>query len=86
MVPATTTASQPDECTDSDKIVLKPRKRSRTYDSKPGGPEDTGNHTSKYLHQAIKIMQEKDKKGKKFGKRETKGREGEEKGRKDGSY
>ena len=54
MMSATTTASQPDKATKSDKIVLNPRKRLRAYDTKPGGSEDTGNYIYKYL-------QEKDK-------------------------
>ena len=71
MVPVTTTASQPDKSTKSDKIVLnyssvyealnRPRKRSRTYDSKPGGSEDTGNYVSKYLHQAVVVPKQKKK-------------------------
>ena len=71
MVPATTTASQPDESTKSDEIVLnyntvyealnRPRKRPRTYNSKPGGPEDTGNYISKYLHQAVVVPKQKKK-------------------------
>ena len=47
-MPATTTASQPDKSTKFDKIVLNPRKRLRAYDTKPGGPENTGNYISKY--------------------------------------
>ena len=40
MMPATTTASQPDKATKSDKIVLNPRKRRlQAYDTKPRGPE-----------------------------------------------
>ena len=35
MMPATTTASQPDKSTKSDKIVLNPRKRLRAYDGDP---------------------------------------------------
>ena len=54
---ANTIASQSDKSTKSDKIVLNLRKRLRAYDTKPGGPENTGNHISKYL-------QEKDKKWK----------------------
>ena len=38
MMPATTTASQPDKSTKSDKIVLNPRKRLQAYNTKPGGP------------------------------------------------
>ena len=70
-MPATTTASQPDKSTKSDKIVLnystvyealnRPRKRSRTYDLKPGGSEDTGNYISKYLHQALVVPKQKKK-------------------------
>ena len=74
MVPATTTASQPDKSTKSDKIVLNPRKRSRAYDTKPGGPEDTGNYISKYLHQA---MQEKDNKRKRLLEKEKRKEERE---------
>ena len=51
MISATTTASQPDKSTKSDKIVLNPRKRLRTYDTKPGGPKNTENHVSKYLRE-----------------------------------
>ena len=71
MMPATTTASQPDKSTKSDKIVLncssvcealnRPRKRSRLYDSKPGGSEDTGHYISKYLHQAVVVPKQKKK-------------------------
>ena len=71
MVPANTTASQPDKSTKSDKIILnystvyealnRPRKRSRSYGSKPGGPEDTGNYISKYLHQAVVVPKQKKK-------------------------
>ena len=70
-MPATTTASQPDKSTKSDKIVLnyssiyealnRPRKRSRSYDSKPGGSEDTGHYISKYLHQAVVVPKQKKK-------------------------
>ena len=70
-MPATTTASQPDKSTKSDKIVLtyssvyealnRPRKRSRTYDLKPGGSEDTGHYISKYLHQAVVVPKQKKK-------------------------
>ena len=74
MVPATTTASQPDKSTKSDKIVLNPRKRSRAYDTKPGGPEDIGNYISKYLHQA---MQEKDNKRKRLLEKEKRKEERE---------
>ena len=63
--------SQPDKSTKSDKIVLnyssvyealnRPRKRSRTYDLKPGGSEDTGHYISKYLHQAVVVPKQKKK-------------------------
>ena len=49
MISATTTASQPDKSTKSDKIALNQRKRLRAYDTKPGGPKNTGNNVSKYL-------------------------------------
>ena len=62
MMPATTTASQPDKSTKSDKIVLNPRKRLRAYDTKPGGPEDTGNYISKYLQEKDKQKEEREKK------------------------
>ena len=71
MMPATNTASQSDKSTKSDKIILnyntvyealnRLRKRSRTYDLKPGGSEDTGNYISKYLHQAVVIPKQKKK-------------------------
>ena len=71
MVPATTTASQSDKSTKCDKIILnystvyealnRPRKRPRTYDSKPGGSGDTGNYISKYLHQAVVVPKQKKK-------------------------
>ena len=48
-MPATTSASQLDKSTKSDKIVLNQRKRIRAYDTKPGGLENTGNNVSKYL-------------------------------------
>ena len=76
MMPATTTASQPDKATKFDKIVLNPRKRLRANDTKPGGPEDTGNYISKYLQEKYKQKE----------KALEKGREGEEKGRKVGSH
>ena len=70
-MPTTTPASQPDKSTKSDKIVLnyssvyealnRPRKRSRTYDLKPGGSEDTGHYISKYLHQAVVVPKQKKK-------------------------
>ena len=71
MIPTTTAASQPDKSTKSDKIVLnyssiyealnRPRKRSRSYDLKPGGSEDTGHYISKYLHQAVVVPKQKKK-------------------------
>ena len=71
MIPATTTASQPDKSTKSDKIVLnysnvyealnRPTKRSRSYDLKPGGSEDTGHYISKYLYQAVVVTKQKKK-------------------------
>ena len=62
MMPATTTASQPDKSTKSDKVVLNPRKRLRAYDTKPGGPKDTGNYISKYLQEKDKQKEEREKK------------------------
>ena len=68
MIPATTTASQPDKSTKSDKIVLNYsnvyealNRRSRSYDLKPGGSEDTGHYISKYLHQAVVVTKRKKK-------------------------
>ena len=61
-VPATTSASQPDKSTKSDKIVLNPRKRLQTYYTKPGGPENTGNHISKCLREKDKKMEGKERK------------------------
>ena len=62
-MPATTSASQPDKSTKSHKIVLNPRKRLRAYDTKPGGPENIGNHISKYLRE--KDKKRKGRRGKK---------------------
>ena len=62
--------SQPDNSTNSDKIVLnysvyealnRPRKRSRSYDLKPGRSENTGNYISEYLHQAVVVPKQKKK-------------------------
>ena len=61
-MPATTSASEPDKPTKSDKIVLNPRKRLRTYYTKPGGSENTGNYISKYLQEKDKKMEGKERK------------------------
>ena len=61
-MPATITASQPDKSTKSDKIVLNPRKRLRAYDTKPGGPENTENHISKYLREKDKKTEGRERK------------------------
>ena len=62
MMPATTTASQPDKSTKSDKVVLNPRKRLRAYDTKPGDPRILETIFLKYLQEKDKQKEEREKK------------------------